>query len=143
MKCPYCKNNLNDINFPMIEHKFVTSRDYIPDGIEVLYELYDKGTQPTKREYIKYNKEDDKKAEIKYPEYELGFSCGHCGGIITTDENKAVEILSDKTDEIYEVKYEDIEKVVNIIIEELEKQKISLDVLEGLGDALNYYCEPD
>jgi len=103
MKCPYCKNNLNDINFPMIEHKFVTSRDYIPDGIEVLYELYDKGPQPTKREYIKYNKEDDKKAEIKYPEYELGFSCGHCGGFITTDENKAIEILSDTSDEVYEV----------------------------------------
>jgi len=117
MKCPYCKNNLNDINFPMIEHKFATSRDYIPDGTDMFYEHYENGDiNQLKIEYIKYSKEDDKETEIKYPEYEFGFSCGHCGGFITTDENKAIEILSDTSDEVYEVDPEEKKEMVDRLL---------------------------
>ena len=103
MKCPYCGSNLNDAIFPILKNKLCYSIDYIPDGIDVLYELDYGGVYPTKREYLEWKKEDVEKAKVKYVEYELGFSCGHCGGFITSDENKAIEILSDKSDEVYQV----------------------------------------
>ena len=114
MRCPYCKKILGtyDIAYENIAENDCSIIRY-KDGTYHLDWTYD-------------------------PDFvaELGYYCVNCGGFLTTDETEAEKILKDDTDEIYQVKQEEKQKVADRIIEELEKQKILKEVFNKLKEKM-------